>query len=257
MILEGVEMLTTERKDAVLLITLDRPAKRNALHPDLISRLAGVLEGAEADHGVRVVVITGAGTSFCAGLDLEHLTGLGVEGRVRYMASAFALFRQLYELRQPVIAAVNGPAMAGGFDLAAFSDIRLCATGAKFAQTEILLGLTQIIYPIHHVIGLGRAKELAMTGRVVRADEAYRIGLVSAVHTESDLLSEALELARSLAEMPAGALFDAKRLSRELVDLDTDAAMTRMFDVICARLRSAEHHAALARYAAQLGDRPR
>ncbi len=249
-------MLTIERKDAVLLVTLDRPAKRNALHPDLISSLAGVLEAAEADQGVRVVVLTGTGTSFCAGLDLEHLAGLETEARVGYMASAFALFRQLHELRQPVIAAVNGPAMAGGFDLAAFSDIRLCAAGARFAQTEILLGLTQIIYPIHHVIGLGRAKELAMTGRVVPAEEAYRIGLVSAVHAESDLLPETLELAWSLAEMPAGALFDTKRLSRELVDLDAYSAMTRMFDVICARLRSAEHQTALERYAAQLGGRP-
>jgi enoyl-CoA hydratase/carnithine racemase len=250
-------MLTTERQDAVLLITLDRPAKRNALHPDLISSLAGELEATEEDQGARVVVLTGAGPSFCAGLDLEHLAGLEVEGRVRYMASAFALFRQLYELRQPVIAAVNGPAMAGGFDLAAFSDIRVCTERARFAQTEILLGLTQIIYPIHHVIGLGRAKELAMTGRVVPAEEAFRIGLVSAIHAEAGLLPEALELARSLAEMPAGALSDTKRLSRELVDLDTDAAMTRMFDVICARLRSAEHQAALERYAAHLGGRPR
>jgi enoyl-CoA hydratase/carnithine racemase len=250
-------MLTTERQDAVLLITLDRPAKRNALHPDLISSLAGELEATEEDQGVRVVVLTGAGPSFCAGLDLEHLAGLEVEGRVRYMASAFALFRQLYELRQPVIAAVNGPAMAGGFDLAAFSDIRVCTERARFAQTEIRLGLTQIMYPIHHVIGLGRAKEITMTGRVVPAEEAFRIGLVSAIHAEAGLLPEALELARTLAEMPAGALFDTKRLSRELVDLDTDAAMTRMFDVICARLRSAEHQAALERYAAQLGDRPR
>jgi enoyl-CoA hydratase len=104
---------------------------------------------------------------------------LDVPGRVD---SLFSIFRQVGEIPQPVIAAVNGPAIAGGFDLAAFCDLRVCSTSATFAQTEILLGLTQVAYPLYKVIGLSRAAELALTGEAIDAGEAFRIGLVSSVH---------------------------------------------------------------------------
>lgn len=246
-------MLSIDREDAVLLLVLDRPEKRNALHPRLISELSMALDRTADDEDIRAVVLTGAGESFCAGLDLRHLSRLDVEERVTYMRSAFALFQRIYELPQPVIAAVNGPAMAGGFDLAAFSDIRLCSPEARFAQTEILLGLTQIMSPIYEVIGLGRAKELAMTGRSVAAEEAYRIGLVHAVHPRGELLGEARKLAGELARRPPEALRATKRLSREVIDMDTRQAMTRMFDVIATRLRSEEHHEAAESYVRRIG----
>src|SRR5262249_10308731 len=136
---------------------------------------------AESDESVGVAVLTGAGTSFCAGLDLNHLLSLDFEGRVAYMRSFYVVFRQIYDLRQPVIAAINGPAMGGGFDLAAACDLRLCSPEAKFAETEILLGITQMIYPLYKIIGLSRAKELALTGDTISAQEAYRIGLVNRI----------------------------------------------------------------------------
>lgn len=241
-------MLSVELKDAVQLITLERPEKSNSLHPDLISELAGALDETMAAEEIRVVVLTGAGGSFCAGLDLKHLSGLDSAEGVEYMRSAFSLFRQVYELRQPVIAAVNGPAFAGGFDLAAFCDLRLCSSEARFAQTEILLGLTQIMYPVYKVLGLSRAKELALTGKTISAEEAYRIGFVSEVHPPEELLAQSLRLAGELASRPPNALFDTKRLSRELIEMDTDTAMTRMFDVISSRLKSDEHRRALESY---------
>lgn len=241
-------MLSVELKDAVQLITLERPEKSNSLHPDLISELAGALDETMADEEIRVVVLTGAGGSFCGGLDLKHLSGLDAVEGVEYMRSAFNLFRQVYELRQPVVAAVNGPAFAGGFDLAAFCDLRLCSSEARFAQTEILLGLTQIMYPVYKVLGLSRAKELALTGKTISAEEAYRIGFVSEVHPPEELLAQSLRLAGELASRPPNALFDTKRLSRELIEMDTDTAMTRMFDVISSRLKSDEHRRALESY---------
>src|ERR1041385_1444827 len=99
-------MLIIERRNAFLLLTLNRPEKRNSLHPDLIGELAQTLTQTEQDASLRVVVLTGAGPSFCAGLDLNHLLGLDTEGKVAYMQSAFALFHQLYTLPQPVIAAI-------------------------------------------------------------------------------------------------------------------------------------------------------
>lgn len=248
-------MLSLELREAVQLITLDRRDRSNSLHPDLIGELGRALERITADPAIRVVVLTGAGKSFCAGLDLKHLAELTADESVEYMRSAFRLFRQVYELRQPVIAAVNGPAYAGGFDLAAFCDIRLCGVDAKFAQTEILLGLTQIMYPVYKVFGLSRAKEMALTGRAVSADEAYRIGFVTHVYPQLELLPQALQLAEELARRPPQALFETKRLSRELIEMDTDSAMTRMFDVISSRLRSDEHRQALQTYLATLRSR--
>jgi len=163
-------LLNTERHDAVQVVTLNRPEKRNSLLPELIRDLSRLLKETAVDASLRAVVITGAGTTFCAGIDLSQLLSLGAEEKVAYLCSFISLCRQIFELPQVVIAAVNGPAMAGGFDLAAFCDIRLCSPEAKFAQTEVLLGITQMVYPLYKIIGLGHAKELALTGEAISAE---------------------------------------------------------------------------------------
>ncbi|MGE0132363.1 MAG: enoyl-CoA hydratase/isomerase family protein [Blastocatellales bacterium] len=234
-------MLTIERRAAVLLLTLNRAEKRNALHPDLIGQLSNVLTDAANDESLNVVVVTGAGTTFCAGLDLNHLLSLSTESKVAYLETVFSLFQQIYTLPQPVIAAINGPALAGGFDLAVMCDLRLCAPSATFAQTEVLLGLTQMVYPLYKIIGLSHAKELAMTGDAISAEEAYRIGLVNHIHPSDELLEQALGLAERLASRPRAALFETKRLSRELIDLDTASAFERMKGAIIERMSSEEH----------------
>jgi enoyl-CoA hydratase/carnithine racemase len=249
-------MLQRQDRDRVRLLTLDRPDKSHALHPDLIGSLGDALdEIREATSDVHVVVLTGAGRRFCAGLDLKHMAKLDPDERVGYMRSLFAIFRRLAELPQPVLAAVNGPAIAGGFDVAAFCDLRVCSTTATFGQAEILLGLTQVAYPLYKVIGLSRATELALTGKTIDAEEAYRIGLVGGVHAEDELLPRALDLARQMAERPPEALFETKRLTREVIELDTDGAFARMFAAIEERLRSREHQEALAAYMERLEKR--
>jgi enoyl-CoA hydratase len=233
-------MLIIERRANILSITLNRAEKRNSLHPDLIDHLSNAFDDAADDDSLSVVVITGAGTTFCAGLDLNHLLGMETAGRIAYVESVFALFRRIYALPQPVIAAVNGPAVAGGFDLAAMCDLRLSAPTAIFAQTEILLGLTQIAYPLYKIIGFGRAKEMAMTGDAISADEAYRIGLVNHIYPADDLMDETWKLAEKLASRPRQALFESKRLIHELLDLDTASAFERMKGAIIERLASEE-----------------
>jgi len=248
-------MLRADRRGAVLLCTLDRPEKRNALDPDLIRELSSTLQNAGTDASLNVVVLTGAGRTFCSGLDLTHLSGLEPHQAVDYLRSFFNLFRQVYELPQPVIAAINGPAIAGGFDLAAACDLRVCSPAARFAQTELLLGLTQILYPIYKVIGLGRAKELALTAEAITAEEAYRIGLVNRVYPGEQLLDEAMKLAGSLAAKPRQALLETKRLSREVIELSTERAMSRMFAVISERLQSDEHRREVGAYLRRLKQR--
>jgi enoyl-CoA hydratase len=158
-------------------------------------------------------------------------------------------------LPQPVIAAVNGPAIAGGFDLAAFCDIRLAAKEAIFGQAEINIGLTQIIHPLYKSIGLARAKELAMTGQNISADEAFRIGLVNHVYPRDELMPRAMELARVLASKPPGALFATKRLTRELIDLDTNTALDEIAKTFRGCLASDEHRRRVAEVFANLKKR--
>jgi enoyl-CoA hydratase/carnithine racemase len=248
-------MLLTERREAVLCLTLNRPEKRNSLHPDLIAALAAVIEKAKDDASLAALIITGAGSSFSAGLDLSHLLNLAAADRVAYMRQLFDLFELVATLPQPLIAAVNGPAMAGGFDLAAFCDLRLAVPEAKFAQTEILLGITQIMFPLYQSIGLTRAKELALTGDAISAEEAHRIGFVNHLYPADEFLKQAWALGEKLAARPREALFATKALSRELLNADVATAWRRMFEVIAERLHSDEHAVEVAKYFARLKEK--
>jgi enoyl-CoA hydratase len=234
-------LVLRQREEAILTLTLNRPQKSNALHPDLVKQLSTALKGAEADAAVSAVVITGSGSTFCAGLDLELLLEWTTERKLAYLDTVVKVFRRIWSLPQPVIAAVNGPAIAGGFDLAAFCDIRLACPEAVFGQAEINLGLTQIIHPLYKSIGLARAKELALTGQNITADEAFRIGLVNHVYPREELMPRAMEMARVLASKPRNALFETKRLTRELIDLGTDSALEEIGRTFRRCLESDEH----------------
>ncbi|MFP5261049.1 MAG: enoyl-CoA hydratase/isomerase family protein [Blastocatellia bacterium] len=239
-------LVLTARDGRILTLTLNRPNKSNSLHPELVSQLSTALKSAEADSAINVVVMTGAGRSFCAGLDLELLVNWSAEEKLAYLDTVTTVFRLVWTLPQPVIAAVNGPAIAGGFDLAAFCDIRLAAEEAIFGQAEINIGLTQIIHPLYKTIGLARAKELAMTGQNISAREAYRIGLVNHVYAREELMPRALEMAGHLASRPRNALFETKRLTRELIDLSTASALEEMGRTFRRCLESEEHQKRVA-----------
>jgi enoyl-CoA hydratase len=235
------QLVLVEREESIITLTLNRAHKSNSLHPDLVGQLSEAVAAVESDQKINVVVMTGAGRNFCAGLDLELLAAWSVEEKIAYLETVTSLFDRIWNLPQPVIAAVNGAAIAGGFDLAAFCDIRLAASDAVFGQAEINLGLTQIIHPLYKSIGLGRAKELALTGENISAQEAYRIGLVNHLYPREELISRAMEMARLLAQKPRQALFETKRLTRELIDYDTARAMKEMIAAIGRCLASSEH----------------
>jgi enoyl-CoA hydratase len=239
-------LIVSEANGATLLITLNRPDKSNSLHPDLVEQLHKALDHGAGDSNIRVIVITGAGRSFCAGLDLELLLRWTTEEKLDYLKLVTSVFYKIWTAPQPVIAAVNGAAIAGGFDLAAFCDIRLASSEAVFGQAEINLGLTQIIHPLYKSIGLARAKELAMTGMNISADEAFRIGLVNHVYPREQLIDRAMDLASMLASKPKNALFETKRLTRELIDLDTWAAFEEIGRSFKALVDSDEHRKRVA-----------
>ncbi|HKY04699.1 MAG TPA: enoyl-CoA hydratase/isomerase family protein [Blastocatellia bacterium] len=240
------QLVTAERKGKVLTLTLNRAEKSNSLHPDLVRSLSRALREAGSDPDINVLVLTGAGRSFCAGLDLELLISWTPDEKTAYLETVTEMFRLVWSLDQPVIGAINGPAIAGGFDLAAFCDIRLASTEAVFGQAEINLGLTQIIHPLYKTIGLARAKELALTGQNISAEEAYRIGLVNHIYPPAELMARVYEMAEVMAAKPRGALVETKRLTRELIDMETDAALREIGETFIRRLNTPEHRERLA-----------
>ncbi len=243
---EDHQFILTEQRGAVLTITLNNPQKSNSLDPELVNQLSVKLKEVKSDDRVNVVIITGAGKHFCAGLDLDCLINWTKKETRKYLKTVTRIFRQIWELPQPVIAAVNGAAIAGGFDLAAFCDIRLAAQEAIFGQAEINIGLTQIIHPLYKTIGLASAKELALSGQNIPAAEAYRIGLINHLYEREQLMAEAGKLADLLAAKPRRALFETKRLTRELIDYDMARARREINDSIRRRLKSKEHRARVA-----------
>lgn len=235
-------------EDKVALLTMNRPDTRNSLHPDLIEAMSQALNKISSRDDINSVIPAAIGPAFCAGLDLEHLQTLSSEDQVEYMRSPFSLFQQLYHLPQPAIAAINGPAIAGGFDLAVFSDLRISVPEARFAQPEIILGATQFLYPLYTLIGLVRAKELALTGNPISAEEAYRTGLVNHLVSKNELISKAKKLAITLANRPRETLLATKQLSFEIPSIDADSTFKTMGEALVKSLSSNAHHPALDAY---------
>ena len=205
-------MIRVDRTDAVAILTVDRQDALNALDVTTLTELRDRLRDVAGDGAVRAVILTGAGEkAFVAGADIKYMSGLDVEQAKAWGALGHEAGRLLETMPKPTIAAVNGFALGGGCELALACDIRYASNGAKLGQPEVNLGIipgwggTQ---RLARVCGLGVAKELIFTGRVVDADEALRIGLVNAVH--DPVLDKALETAQLLASKSPIALAAAK-----------------------------------------------
>jgi enoyl-CoA hydratase len=209
-------VIRVDREDAVAVVTVDRQDALNALDVATLTELRDRLRELAGDDGVRAVILTGAGEkAFVAGADIKYMSGLDVGQAKEWGALGHEAGRLLETMPKPTIAAVNGFALGGGCELALACDIRYAASNAKLGQPEVNLGIipgwggTQ---RLARVCGLGVAKELIFTGRVVDADEALRIGLVNAVH--DPVLDKARETAALLASKSPVAL----RLMKDLAN---------------------------------------
>lgn len=199
-----------ELEPGIHLLELDRPDRLNAMTENLVEQLHEQLSLLATDDSCRVVILTGRGRGFCAGLDLKGYTeepGNGLPGyspqdRMRLIKRIASLVTELRSLPQPVIAAINGAAAGGGLALAVASDVRLAGASAKFADGFVRIGLSGceigVSWLLPRLIGASRAFELMLTGRLIDAAEADRIGLVSRVVPDDELLSEALSVAREI-----------------------------------------------------------
>jgi enoyl-CoA hydratase/carnithine racemase len=211
--------------DKVATVTLHRPDKGNALSPEVLEEMSALFTALASRSDVNVAVLTGGERYFCAGFDLNEIRKLEKVSNEAYTALFHRAYRAILFCEQPVIAAVGGPAIAGGFDLSMMCDIRYASTRAKFGQREIVLSLTPIMDPLWRIIGVGRAKEVALTGRIYDAHEAERMGYVSKVFAEGELLSSVAIIAREMAGYDRDCLAETKRLSNHVLDHGLDSAM--------------------------------
>jgi methylglutaconyl-CoA hydratase len=208
-------------------ITLNRPDKRNAISYELIEELLAVLDEV-AHSSARVLILTGAGKAFCSGMDLENLkalVGRSPEQNVKDSEAMAHLFRSLYEFPRPTIAAVNGAAIAGGCGLATLCDFTLSVPEAKFGYTEVRIGFVPAIVStfLLRQIGEKQARDLLLTGRIIAADEAYRIGLVNEIVFAETLIERSRELGLQLMENSPASLMGTKRLLSEHARVELDA----------------------------------
>jgi len=205
------ELVRVERpQDRTTVITLNRPERLNAMSIELVIQLDEALNRVADDNETSVVILTGSGRGFCSGLDLKdygaipNMDGLTV-GRIaqRSMRYYSRLILSLRRMPQPVLAAINGPAYGGGMCLACATDLRIASRSAIFNATGIVNGLTStelaISWLLPRLIGATHSNDLLLTGREVGAEEAHRLGLVSRITDDDDLLPTALEMAAGMA----------------------------------------------------------
>lgn len=225
------EVLSVSRLPHVALVTLNRPEAMNSLNQALCRKLTETIDQLEREEDVRVVIITGAGEkAFCAGIDLRERKGMSDE-EVHALRSGviFPLFQRLGAMEKPLIGAVNGLALGGGAEIALICDIRIASENARFGQTEAKWAIVPgagACQRLPLIVGVGMAKELLLTGKIIDAREGERIGLFNHVTAPADLTERALDMARVIAEN--GPL--AVRQIKKAVNFGTENRLALAFD---------------------------
>jgi methylglutaconyl-CoA hydratase len=215
----------------VATITLNRPDKRNAMSAAMIAELQTALDEIEKSH-VRVGILTGAGRAFCAGMDLEMLAAIAQQSPTENQEDSRRMakvFRRIWSFPRPLIAAVNGAALAGGCGIATLCDFTLAVPEAKFGYTEVKIGFLPAIVSVFltRQIGEKKARDLLLTGRIVEAAEAKELGLVNEIVAAENLLARSKELAEVLISASPASLARAKRLLTTAAAASVDADLER------------------------------
>ena len=223
--------LLVEQKDAVLIVTVNRERVLNALNKETVAELQKLFSYHWTDDAIKCVIITGAGEKgFMAGADISEIADLDMRGGNDLSANGLYLAKTIQNFPKPVIAAVNGFALGGGCELAMACDIRLASEKARFGQPEVNLGIipgyggTQ---RMPRLVGRGKAMQLILTAAIIKADEAYRIGLVDEVYPHEELMDKALEMANVIcAKAPI-----AVTLAKESINRGIDGTLTAGCDL--------------------------
>ena len=223
--------LLLDYDEKIATITLNRPEKRNAVSTQMIAEIQTALDEIERNH-MRVVIITGTGTAFCAGMDLEMLAAIACQSPQENQEDSrrmARMFRRIWSFPKPMIAAVNGYALAGGCGIATLCDFTIAVPEAKFGYTEVRIGFLPAIVSVFltRQIGDKRARDLLLTGRLVEAKEAKELGLINEIVAPEALMARAHELSEMLIAASPSSLTRAKRLLTTAEAAEIDAELER------------------------------
>lgn len=227
-----------DKRDNVYILTINRPEALNALNEEVLTDLNETIDIVIGDETARAVIITGEGRAFVAGADIGAQAVLDIEGGRKWGQNGSALFRKIEKMDIPVIAAVNGFALGGGCELALACDLITASTKAKFGQPEVGLGIIPGFSGTQRLprrIGIAKAKELIYTGRMIKAEEAEKIGLVNQVSEPETLISDALALAAEITKnAPLAVKYAKAAVSRGMeVDIDNGIAVENELFAMC------------------------
>ena len=220
-----------QKSDGIGLVTLNRPEKLNAMNPQLLADLREILEEAEKDEEVKVLVLTGTGKGFCAGGDVEEHPGFKNDNpliREKYLKEVQHVTLLLHRMPKPVIAAINGIAAGGGLDMAMACDIRIASEEALFTEVSVRAGLMPDMggtYFLPRLVGVSKALEMIFTGDTIDAQEALRIGLVNQVAPDQELINRAMAMAKRLAQGPSQSYRFCKWAVYRGLDIELEAAL--------------------------------
>lgn len=242
------DFVVFEQQGGIVTLTLNAPGERNALSSQAQwDAVVQACEQVQRDQSVKVVILTGAGSAFCAGgnvKDFRDKRGLAAGGgmavRENYRNGIQRIPLALYELDVPVVAAINGPAIGAGLDLACMCDVRISADTAKFAESFVKLGIVPGdggAWLLPRIVGMPKASLMALTGDTIDAAKALEWGLVTEVVPAAELLSAALDVARRMAANPSHGLRLTKRLLREGQHMRLDSLLE-----LSAAFQSLAHH---------------
>lgn len=241
--MEYKTILVTKEKEYVV-VTLNRPKEMNAISWEMRFELEDCFIGLEKDDSVKVVLLTGGNYVFSAGLDIKEMEAL-VDGEIDdYFKSITRYLQKIYTFRKPVIAAVGGIAMGGGFNLATVSDLIIASESAIFSHPELKFGLNPLLDPLRRLVGMAKAKEIIMLGEPIGAKEALRIGLVNKVASPEEFMDVAKIIAEELSQRLPKAIEAVKRISDVVPRLDKSSALEHEFEItalLFSRAESKEH----------------
>ncbi|WP_205948517.1 enoyl-CoA hydratase/isomerase family protein [Pueribacillus theae] len=202
------QQIIAERNNNIGIITLNRPEKKNAISIQMREEISQCLNNWQTKEEIMAVIITGSSSVFSTGFDLSDFNHPEQFDRLLHSSSRY--HKDIWYFPKPTIAAINGLALGGGFDLATFCDFRICTPSALFGHPEVKFGAPPLITPLRWIVGEGIARELCLTGRTIDAKEAFRIGLANEILKEKNILDRAIELVNTILEAPNDTLLYLK-----------------------------------------------
>ncbi|MCG6537269.1 MAG: enoyl-CoA hydratase/isomerase family protein [Syntrophales bacterium LBB04] len=231
-----------EKRRGYAIITMNRPREMNALSREMCRELRFCFSELSDNANISAVIVTGGDYIFSAGMDIKEMTALTTDEIDDYFKSISQFLKQIHAFNKPVIAAVGGIALGGGFNLATVCDMIIASESAIFSHPELKFGLNPLFSPLRELVGMAKAKEIAMLGEPIGAKEALRIGLVNKVAALDKFMSEAIIMAEELSHRSIRAIEAVKKISHLSPQLDAATALDIEFGMTALLFSRTERH---------------